>query len=98
MERITHREGPMAIKASSYERHNGGVKVKRQYGSSTVTRFYVYDEKDANDPSKWIKIETKGRTPGDRKSLAIELFVALGGIKPDEQCIGTSVGFAKVVR
>ncbi len=62
------------IKAVSYERYNGGVKVKRLHGSSTVTRFYVYEDKDANDPSKWLKVEAKGTGPADRKKIAIALF------------------------
>jgi len=59
------------IVASSYERYNGGARIKRQYGSSTVTRFYVYREEDANDASKWVKVEGYGPTPGDRKTDAI---------------------------
>ena len=59
------------IIANSYQRYNGGVRVKRQYGSSTVTKFYVYRAEDKDDPSKWMKLDGYGRTPGDRKTDAI---------------------------
>jgi hypothetical protein len=59
------------IHAVSFERYNGGVRVKRQYGSSTVTRFYVYRDEDQHDPSKWHTVEGFGPTPGDRKTDAI---------------------------
>ena len=67
--------GGRKIEASSYERYNGGVATKRAYGSSTVTRFFVYFAEDRNDPSKWQKIEGRGRTPGDRKTAAINEFL-----------------------
>lgn len=60
------------IKAVSYERYNGGARVKRAYGSSTVTRFYVFFEGDERDPSKWVKVEAYGATPGERKTYAIQ--------------------------
>jgi len=60
-----------AIKAVSYERYNGGVRIKRAYGSSTVTRFFVFRAEDEKDPSKWLKVEGYGPTPGDRKTDAI---------------------------
>jgi hypothetical protein len=63
--------GGSKIVASSYERYNGGAKIKRQYGSSTVTRFYVYREEDKDDASKWLKVDGYGPTPGDRKTDAI---------------------------
>ena len=87
----------MAIKAVSYERYNGGVKVKRLHGSSTVTYFYVYDEKDSNDPSKWLKVETKGPTPGERMSIAKDFFRKH---LPEShlQSIGEGTSFAKLVR
>jgi hypothetical protein len=69
--RRRYRANPSKIKASSFERYNGGARIKRQYGSSTVTRFYVYREEDEHDPSKWVKVEGYGPTPGDRKTDAI---------------------------
>lgn len=67
--------GGRAIEASSFQRYNGGVRVKRQYGSSTVTRFYVFFKDERDDPSKWVEIEGYGPTPGDRKTYAINRFV-----------------------
>jgi len=65
------------IKASSYGRYNGGVKAKRAYGSNAVTQFYVYLAENEHEPKAWSKIEAKGPTPGDRKTIAIEYFRAL---------------------
>jgi hypothetical protein len=65
------------ILASSFERYNGGVRIKRLHGSSTVTRFYVYREEDRDNPSAWQKIEGYGPTPGDRKTDAIRKFKPL---------------------
>ena len=62
------------IIASSFQRYNGGVRVKRVHGSSTVTRFYVYYEVDKANPSMWKEIEGFGPTPGDRKTDAIRKF------------------------
>ena len=62
---------PGKIVANSYERYNGGARVARQYGSSTVTRFYVYRSEDKNDAGKWLKVEGYGKTPGERKTDAI---------------------------
>lgn len=59
------------IVAHSFERYNGGVRIKRQYGSSTVTKFYIYYAGDEKDPSKWKIVEGYGPTPGDRKTDAI---------------------------
>ncbi len=67
--RRVHRNGK--IIASSFQRYNGGVRIKRLYGSSTVTRFYVFREEDRNDASKWLVVEGFGPTPGDRKTDAI---------------------------
>jgi hypothetical protein len=63
------------VEASSFERYNGGLRVKRQWGSSTVTRFYVHFAEDRNDASKWEKIEGYGKTPGERKTFAIQEFL-----------------------
>ena len=58
--------------ATSFERYNGGIRIKRLYGSSTVTRFYVGVE--GSDPSTWEKIEAYGPTPGDRKTFALNSY------------------------
>jgi hypothetical protein len=59
------------IIAKSFERYNGGIRIKRLYGSSTVTRFYVYDSKDEHNPQVWSIVTGYGPTPGDRKTFAI---------------------------
>lgn len=64
------------IVATSFERYNGGVRIKRLYGSSTVTRFYVHFARDAKNPMAWKKIEGYGPTPGERKTDAIRKFLA----------------------
>jgi len=58
--------------ATSFERYNGGVKIKRLYGSSTVTRFYVGEE--GSPPDTWATIEAYGPTPGDRKTYAMNEY------------------------
>jgi len=60
------------IVATSFERYNGGIATKRLHGSSTITRFYVRYEGD--EPGKWVVIEGKGPTPGERKTNAINSF------------------------
>lgn len=62
------------IIATSFERYNGGVAIKRKYGSSTITRFYVYREEDSEDSTQWRIIEGFGPTPGDRKTFAIKRY------------------------
>jgi hypothetical protein len=59
------------VVASSY--------TTRKYGSSTVTRFYVFYADDRNDASKWEMIEGFGKTPGDRKTYAITKFRKMRG-------------------
>lgn len=71
----------MKIIATSFERYNGGVRAKRLYGSSTITKFYVHLESETNDASKWEVIETGGKTPGDRKTSAINKYKKLKGIE-----------------
>jgi hypothetical protein len=58
--------------ATSVERYNGGARIKRAYGSSTVTRFMVGVK--GSPPETWLKVEGYGATPGDRKSFAIAQF------------------------
>ena len=64
---------PNKLVAHSYERYRGGMHVKRIYGSGTVTRFYVFHAGDERNANRWLQIETMGRTPGDRKTLALKL-------------------------
>lgn len=49
-------------------RYNGGVAVKRIYGSSTVTCF---DVDDTATGKTYRNIRGFGRTPGDRHTYAI---------------------------
>jgi len=65
------------VVATSFERYNGGVRIKRLWGSSTVTRFFVHYVGD--DPAKWMKIEGYGKTPGDRKTYACNEFRKMNG-------------------
>lgn len=65
------------IVAISMSRYNGGVKAKRQYGSSTLTTFAVGFEGQIGN---YTNIETGGLTPGDRKTAAINKFKAMKGI------------------
>lgn len=62
----------MAIKlvTHSKNRHNGGVRAKRLYGSSTITEFYVFRPEDKDIPSRWATVEVGGRTPGERATAA----------------------------
>ena len=58
--------------ANSYQRYNrrrareAAIRLQHQ-----VTKFYVYRAEDKDDPSKWMKLDGYGRTPGDRKTDAI---------------------------
>jgi len=67
------------VVASSTERYNGGVRIKRLWGSSTVTLFFVFYAEDRKDPAKWMKLEGYGKTPGDRKTYAMNEFRRLNG-------------------
>lgn len=56
----------MKIQAVSVERFSIGVRGKRLYGSSTATVFVVSCE---GKQDVWVT--SYGKTPGDRKTLAI---------------------------
>lgn len=56
----------MKVTAVSVERFSIGVKGKRLYGSSTATVFVV-----SCDGKQDIWVTSYGKTPGDRKTLAI---------------------------
>lgn len=60
----------MNLVAKSISRYNGGVAAKRQYGSSTITKFIVYRIEDAKTPSLWVEVEVGGKTPGERLTAA----------------------------
>ena len=64
----------MNIFAHSQSRYNGGVKIKKQYGSSTVTVFLVGEE--GSHPSTWKTISGYGKTPGERKTYAKNVFLS----------------------
>lgn len=61
------------LEAHSMERYNGGVKIKRRYGSSTVTRFLVRPKgsKAVSDPGA-VMVEGFGPSPGERKTFAMQ--------------------------
>ncbi len=66
----------MKIKAESFERYYGGIAEKRKYGGQgTVTKFYVYVEGDTP-----VLIEGHGKTPGERKTFAINEYKRIKGI------------------
>jgi len=54
------------IELISANRYNGGVRIKRQWGSSTVTEFWVR----VNGVPQDYKVVGYGKTPGERKSYA----------------------------
>jgi len=60
------------IFAQSESRYNGGARVKRQYGSSTVTKFLVGVQ--GSPASSWVEIDGYGKTPGDRKTFAMSEY------------------------
>jgi len=56
----------MNIKLTSAERWNGGIAIKRRYGSSTVTSFWV----EIDGTLQKDKAIGYGKTPGERKTCA----------------------------
>ena len=60
----------MTMKATSYERYNGGIAVKRKYGSSTVTRFMI-DCVQSDGTATCVIFDGYGKTPGERKTYAM---------------------------
>lgn len=60
----------MKLKTSSQIRYNGGVNAKRKYGSSTITRFFVFRPEDEHNSSLWATVEVGGKTPGERSTAA----------------------------
>lgn len=60
----------MKLVATSRSRYNGGVQAKRQYGSSTMTEFWVHRPEDKEHPNRWAVVVVGGRTPGDRATRA----------------------------
>lgn len=71
------------IVAQSYERYNGGARVKRQYGSATVTKFFVEEK---GKPDTRMEVAGYGATPGERKTFAVKRYAEAKGIvdKPKE--------------
>ena len=60
----------MKLSTASKERFNGGVKAKRQYGSSTMTVFWVFRPEDERNPGRWATVTVGGKTPGERATAA----------------------------
>ena len=71
------------IVAQSYERYNGGARVKRQYGSATVTKFFVEEK---GKPDTRMEVAGYGATPGERKTFVVKRYAEAKGIvdKPKE--------------
>lgn len=63
------------VELTSADRHNGGAAVKRRWGSSTVTRFWVQVD-GVLQPEKSTGY---GRTPGERKTHALNAFLEKRG-------------------
>jgi hypothetical protein len=63
--------------AVSKDRYRASAEERRRYGGNTVTEFYVMYKDDERDASKWKKIFGYGKTPGERKTYAIEKFRAM---------------------
>lgn len=61
----------MKVIAVSMERWNGGIRAKRQYGSSTMTKFVCYYAGDEHNVDRWVYVTTGGTGPSDRKAKAI---------------------------
>jgi hypothetical protein len=55
------------------------ARIKRQYGSATVTKFFVEEK---GDPSSRMQMIGYGRTPGDRKTYAIKQYMEARGLTP----------------
>ena len=60
----------MKLQVCSKERFNGGVKAKRQYGSSTMTTFWVFRPEDERNAGHWATVTVGGKTPGERATAA----------------------------
>ena len=60
----------MKLQTCSKERFNGGVKAKRQYGSSTMTTFWVFRPEDEKNADLWATVTVGGKTPGERSTAA----------------------------
>jgi hypothetical protein len=54
------------IELVSASRYNGGIAIKRNWGSSTITEFYV----TIDGVHQAEKVKGYGRTPGERKTYA----------------------------
>ena len=55
------------LKTISMSRYNGGVKAKRQYGSATITKFDVWDERW---PRVIVSVDVGGASAGERTTAA----------------------------
>jgi hypothetical protein len=64
------------IMARSYERYNGGVAIKRKYGSATVTMYCVWRE---GRPEEKKLVKGFGATSADRRADAIRRYKEGGG-------------------
>lgn len=75
------------ISAVSESRYNAGAAHKRQWGSSTITRFFVWWQGTATgDPSKAVLVEGCGATPGERMTHAKARFRAAFDCSEHDDC------------
>ncbi len=69
--------------AQSYERYKANANERRMFpGSKTVTKFLVGFE--GSEPNTWKRIVGYGPTPGERKTYAINNFLAGKGALPEK--------------
>jgi hypothetical protein len=62
------------MKIYSESRHRATAAEQRIYGGTTVTKFICCPSDDAKT---WFYVESYGATPGERKSLALQVATLL---------------------
>jgi hypothetical protein len=84
----TKPESERRIAAVSESRYNAGVAHKRIWGSSTITRFFVWWDADTNlgGASKAVLVEGCGATGAERMKHAKARFRAAFACVDHEEC------------
>lgn len=82
---LEHRKGKgnrmeRKVFAKSVNRYRASATERRLYGGSTVTEFIVGFE--GSEPAMWAKIMGYGPTPGERKTYAIDKYLAQNATNP----------------
>jgi len=57
--------------ATSKNRYRASAREERAYGGKTITEFFVGEKGDENSPHLWVTVIGYGKTPGERKTFAI---------------------------